>query len=192
MDDVDYQKQDNEGRRRLHLSWWGWWPHCHLILTTSNTSLNLQNLDISHSHPLLFHLLLLYWTHKTSFYCWLVSPPSLTKGHEQTSQSADFWWFPHIHQSLATRHNSQSITGVENHSTVNILNSQFPRLDLIYLTNNVLKTVSLSMFAEKEFHVRLRPCSHQMSHLLQNWWEHPRPSNCCSENGENSSTRLHN
>ena len=61
------------------------------------------------------------------------------QGHEQTSQSADFWWFPHIHQSLATRHNSQSVTGVENHSSVNILNSQFPRLDLIYLTKQCVE-----------------------------------------------------
>ena len=31
------------------------------------------------STPILFHLLLLHWTHKTSFYCWLVSPPPLPR-----------------------------------------------------------------------------------------------------------------
>ena len=51
------------------------------------------------------------------------SLPLPYQGHGQTSQSADFRRFPHIHQSLATRYNSQSITGVEK-----TFNSQYPQL----------------------------------------------------------------
>ena len=95
---VDYEKKDScsESWRRLHLSWWGWWHHCHPIITNwLLTAPQFQHLDISLSAARLLFLypfLLLHWTHKTSVYCWLVPP-----WPRPDSQSADLWWFPHTH-----------------------------------------------------------------------------------------------
>ena len=53
---VDYEKKDScsESWRRLHLSWWGWWPHCHPIINNPpSTAPQIQHVDISFSKSFL-------------------------------------------------------------------------------------------------------------------------------------------